>query len=1057
MKNLLFIIIIFVLFNFALSNLRRETISHDIHLKNLSPRLKQYIEWNKKTKNAQGSFLSRMKHRFNSLINLKNRNLNNMNDLKNYSLNQFRTFTLDSLIEIANTDPIRARNIAFFSFHSDLTFIKDQQLYIVQFKENINENHHNLMKEKFGIYLNHYIPDNSFILLLPTDLALEIQNLNQVLQVIPLTKESKLGFDQTNEETFDKLNNMKFKKFDLSKFENENLKSFNLTNENFQNNYNNLESHLSKENINKSNSIKFNQKALVTMWMLPFKDSLIDSEKSKIELKLIQEEWIQNVYTYLGDNSNKIKHQILDYDRISFSADSEHLLNEIASLSIGHSYVYWVQKVNIYGESMLKYAVPISKTGTENDIIFKPFGLTGNNVLIGISDSGLDTNSCFFYDSTKPIPFVNKITDVEATTSHRKLVSYWRLVDGLDSALGHGTHVSSTVLGKTQYTGLSEFNGVAEDAKVIFTDLGCSTPEGCQCDNVEGCPCIYYPNSKCVEHPASIYIPPNSDVILNFHRSRGARISSFSIGFLNIMSGYDQHSYLMDKFAYENDHLNIFSSGNYGNNEGYSTLCGSFTETKNSLVVGAESNSNSAFMYQISRIDYNNLAKLVANGIYNDNLCNLKINLPNKTIDDYPICKLAFDMFNSENPEEFCYTNVLKNCTLNIVDYFEQILVKFNNLNTIIDLTCSRKCAEKLATDGSIAFGKGSLALFSSIGPTLDGRIKPDVVSIGNKIRASNALSGTCSNVKAENIDNNLQDQYGTSMSTPMVAGLAAIAYQYFADGYYPTGEKTNPKFIPSASLIKAIIIESSRPLPNLLRATPSYILYSNSISPYQRTHFEGFGSVNLYNVLKMKNGAQQFKLYVSDKKTIKTNYQHIYLLTIPKNAQYLKLSATLVWTDKEAKPLSSKALVNDLDLIIVNELDNKFYYGNNGIENDKRYDQDNNVEKVSIDVKPGYTYKVKVIGINVPFNQKYSLVLTHGANDEILMEESIYIENPFIIAFYLSITVIVILVSVCLLGICNLCSCCGHVFQSVFGLNLRFSNSRSKGAALLEDYELHE
>lgn len=77
------------------------------------------------------------------------------------------------------------------------------------------------------------------------------------------------------------------------------------------------------------------------------------------------------------------------------------------------------------------------------------------------------------------------------------------------------------------------------------------------------------------------------------------------------------------------------------------------------------------------------------------------------------------------------------------------------------------------------------IAYFSSFGPTIDGRVKPDIVapgvltSAGSDKAFSNKVDGSCRQSK----------QQGTSMATPVVAGNAALIRQYFMDGFYPTGE----------------------------------------------------------------------------------------------------------------------------------------------------------------------------------------------------------------------------------------------------------------------------
>ncbi|CAN0431698.1 unnamed protein product, partial [Hapterophycus canaliculatus] len=61
-----------------------------------------------------------------------------------------------------------------------------------------------------------------------------------------------------------------------------------------------------------------------------------------------------------------------------------------------------------------------------------------------------------------------------------------------------------------------------------------------------------------------------------------------------------------------------------------------------------------------------------------------------------------------------------------------------------------------------------TMAFFSSTGPTLDDRIKPDVVAPGDTVYS--AAGGGTGNYTCRLLDN-----AGTSMATPLVAGAAAL------------------------------------------------------------------------------------------------------------------------------------------------------------------------------------------------------------------------------------------------------------------------------------------
>jgi subtilisin family serine protease len=87
--------------------------------------------------------------------------------------------------------------------------------------------------------------------------------------------------------------------------------------------------------------------------------------------------------------------------------------------------------------------------------------------------------------------------------------------------------------------------------------------------------------------------------------------------------------------------------------------------------------------------------------------------------------------------------------------------------NTAVSLTVYAPAdSEKAITVGSVN-DNHVLSMFSSQGPTADGRIKPDICAVGEAVRAPNANSQT-----------GYTSKQGTSMSCPMAAGLAALMLQ---------------------------------------------------------------------------------------------------------------------------------------------------------------------------------------------------------------------------------------------------------------------------------------
>jgi subtilisin family serine protease len=119
-------------------------------------------------------------------------------------------------------------------------------------------------------------------------------------------------------------------------------------------------------------------------------------------------------------------------------------------------------------------------------------------------------------------------------------------------------------------------------------------------------------------------------------------------------------------------------------------------------------------------------------------------------------------------------------------------------------------------TFGKPTFDSNDLAEFSSIGPTNDGRLKPDMTAPGRNIFSSYSdaepYSFQCHD-SASGEGAAIFQMSGTSMATPIVAGAAALVRQYFIVGFYPSGLVGGPAFHPSSSLMRAILINSAVPL----------------------------------------------------------------------------------------------------------------------------------------------------------------------------------------------------------------------------------------------------
>ncbi len=273
--------------------------------------------------------------------------------------------------------------------------------------------------------------------------------------------------------------------------------------------------------------------------------------------------------------------------------------------------------------------------------------------------------------------------------------------------------------------------------------------------------------------------------------------------------------------------------------------------------------------------------------------------------------------------------------------------------NTITPPGTSKNILTLGATMNSTA--ATTMADFSSRGPTQDNRIKPTVTAPGYFLYSS---------VGANN--NYYLGMAGTSMATPCAAGNAALVRQYFAKGFYPTGDSVPGNawsFIP-ASLVKAIIVNGAHPSIN------------GSTIPDNNT---GWGRVCLDDALFFNGDVR--KLWVTYDSVSTGQYDEF---TVTVNNQSEPLKITVVWTDYPATAGANPTIVNNLDLQVTSP-NATVYLGNvySGGQSTPGGTADNrNVEEnVRRNVPEIGNWVIRVTGTNVPSGsrQPYAVVVSGG------------------------------------------------------------------------------
>lgn len=190
------------------------------------------------------------------------------------------------------------------------------------------------------------------------------------------------------------------------------------------------------------------------------------------------------------------------------------------------------------------------------------------------------------------------------------------------------------------------------------------------------------------------------------------------------------------------------------------------------------------------------------------------------------------------------------------------------------------------------------MAAFSSRGPTLDGRYKPDLVAPGTNILSTHSTLASGSGWGV--YDSNYIWNGGTSMATPLTAGAAALMREYLmeAKGF------TNP----SAALVKAALLAGADDIYPGQYGSGVAQEIPNSPVP---NNIEGWGRVNIGNTVYPMMPFN--RIFIDEKKSLATGEFNEYRINVSNSGTPLKVN--LVWTDYPGTPVTQGTLVNDLDL----------------------------------------------------------------------------------------------------------------------------------------------
>eukprot|EP01079_Euglenida_sp_SAG-EU17-18_P001494 gene1494-437_t len=313
-------------------------------------------------------------------------------------------------------------------------------------------------------------------------------------------------------------------------------------------------------------------------------------------------------------------------------------------------------------------------------------------------------------------------------------------------------------------------------------------------------------------------------------------------------------------------------------------------------------------------------------------------------------------------------------------DQGEALLDELENMNGTV--VASLEPADVTMKD-DLHYGPANLADFSSRGPTFDGRTKPDIVAPGEMIFSAD-----------NHQECGLRQMSGTSMATPVTAGVASLMRQYYVDGFHPSGAKsrTSPpgspdpddSMLPSAALLKATLVSGALPLRGLVNIKDDK--WGNLSEMSDSHYYIGHGLINLPRSVyvsgepfvppaELPGGYLTAPPFVRDRQLLKKEGDVLtYCFSVSADQSQEPFTASLVWTDPPAAIGAHIQLVHDVDLVVITP-DKRIHYGNGHHQRGANFsaypDRLNNIERVDTVATQAGLLTVAASAASLPLGQQ--------------------------------------------------------------------------------------
>ena len=520
--------------------------------------------------------------------------------------------------------------------------------------------------------------------------------------------------------------------------------------------------------------------------------------------------------------------------------------------------------------------------------IYLPQPMTGKNVVVGIVDAGFDFNHPIFYDTTHSAYRVRKVWTQKVGGTPPSGFAYGsELADsdairarGYDTAiLSHGTHVAGIAAGSGygSNTNNRRFRGMAYESDVVLVGIMPAPGQWINTgvsDIVDGMHYVY-------NYAASVGKP--AVVNLSWGSTLGPHdgYSLFSQACDNLTGAGKLFVCAAGNNGVDTVHLQKIFTTTDTNVHTFVTISPYLDTNTQSTYVDVWGDTGKTFCVNVrlfnaaTAIDSTGFVCLGADSSYNFNLIGSNGDTCFVTVTTVPIeyndKPHAFLFLHSKVHDNICLTTRATSGTVNMWEgyvlppegyygYFKALgypwAVSGDTKYTVSDIGSTRSAITTAAYTSKLNFKNilganygysgssyGHIAFFSSIGPTADGRIKPDISAPGFALASAissydptyDPAGSNYSSVISADTDLIAGRTYryamlaGTSMASPCAAGIVAMMLQM------------NPNLTP----------DSARSIINL---TAIHDTYTGTL-PAAGTTIWGHGKINAYMALRYMAG----------------------------------------------------------------------------------------------------------------------------------------------------------------------------------------------------------